>query len=246
MTLPLRIGVLAGASAPGIESLLDRPDLFQLVVVAGCAAPLAQAKTLDAAQVPVVYEEEDWAELFGRFRVDYVVLYGNPENLTDSVLHAYADRVIAIHDGDLMPYAGETRRRYAGANAVREAILAGEPATRSSIYFALDHSGDGPVALVSEAFPVAPLAADAIARGEWEPLTCYAEMHRDWMLRTGWGLLLRRFLELLAAGAVQRVGDVVWIDGVPAPCRLGESPDACRHEGVRRDVPASCPFIAIR
>ena len=100
MTLPLRIGVLAGASAPGVESLLDRPELFQLVV-AGCAAPLAQAKTLDAAQVPVVYEEEDWAELFGRFRVDYVVLYGNPENLTDSVLHAYADRVIAIHDGDL-------------------------------------------------------------------------------------------------------------------------------------------------
>jgi folate-dependent phosphoribosylglycinamide formyltransferase PurN len=246
MTLPLRIGVLAGASAPGIESLLERPDLFQLAVVAACAAPLKQATALEAAQVPVVYEDEDWAELFVRFRVDYVVLYGNAENLTDSVLHTFADRVISIHDGDLMPYAGETRRRYAGPNAVREAILAGEPATRSSIYFAVDHSGDGPVALVSEAYPVAPLAADAITRGEWEPLTRYAEMHREWMLRAGWGPLLRRFLELLAAGAVQRVGAVVWIDGVPAPCRLGESPDACRHEGVRMDVPASCPFIAIR
>jgi hypothetical protein len=66
------------------------------------------------------------------------------------------------------------------------------------------------------------------------------------MLRTAWGPLVRRFLELLAAGAVQRIGDAVWIDGVPAPCRLGESPDACRHGDVRADVPASCPFIALK
>ncbi len=56
MNLPLRIGVLAGASAPGIESLLERPYLFQPVVVAGCAAPLTQANALETAQVPVVYD----------------------------------------------------------------------------------------------------------------------------------------------------------------------------------------------
>lgn len=246
MTLPLRIGVLAGAAAPGIESLLTGGDLFELVVVATTDPAFAEAKALEAAHVPVVFEDDDWAELFGRFRADYVVLYGNPQDLTDSLLYAYADRLIAIHDGDLIPHAGEMRRRYPGANAVREAILAGEAATRSSIYFALDRNADGPVALVSEPYAVAPLAADAIARGEWEMLTEYAQLHRAWMLRTAWGPLLARFFEHLAAGGVQRVGDVVWIDGVPAPCRLGESPDACHHGDVRRDVPASCPFIALR
>jgi hypothetical protein len=35
---------------------------------------------------------------------------------------------------------------------------------------------------------------------------------------------------------------VVWVDGVPGPCRMGDAPAFCREQEAS-GVPVSCPFI---
>jgi hypothetical protein len=73
----------------------------------------------------------------------------------------------------------------------------------------------------------------------------YAALHREWMLRSSWGEMLTRLAEIIAAGTMRVVGDVVWVDGVPGPCRIGETPASCseRDEAMEPGVPASCPFV---
>lgn len=57
---------------------------------------------------------------------------------------------------------------------------------------------------------------------------------------SAYGAMLVRALQFLAAGTLKVANDVVWIDGVPGPCRLGDAPQICH---VQRGIPASCPFI---
>ena len=73
----------------------------------------------------------------------------------------------------------------------------------------------------------------------------YARVHRDWMMRSAYGELLVRALQFLAAGTFKVANNVVWIDGAPGPCRLGDAPQICHELGdhVQRGIPASCPFI---
>ena len=60
-----------------------------------------------------------------------------------------------------------------------------------------------------------------------------------------WGPMLTRAIEFLAAGSVQIVHDVAWIDGAPGPCRLGAAPDVCHKAAgtIETTIPASCPFL---
>ena len=88
------------------------------------------------------------------------------------------------------------------------------------------------------------MALAARELGVDDSLTRYAELHREWMLADA-GTMLMRVIELLAGGTVRTIGDTVWVDGAPGPCRLGEAPRAC-HEPesmVARGIPRSCPFI---
>ena len=254
---PLRIALLASYRLDGMDRLLADPNrgsTWELTIVVGAGTALQGLDLLEAARVPVELRpirqqaafrnlrareayDAQLAELFLALQVDYILLPAHQYILTEALLEPFAGRILALHDADL---SIRDAHLYAGPHAVRDAILAGEPETRSSVYVVTPEVARGPLFLLGAPHPVADMALDARDRGDAAFLTAYAELHRRWMT-SSWGDLFSRTLELLAAGTTQTVGDVVWIDGAPGPCRMGEAPRAC-HE-MSRGIPASCPFI---
>lgn len=260
---PLRIALLASQHATGVDQLLrdrNRGTLWDLAIVIGSEIELAKMNEIEAAHVPVELRpmrlhrsfrnlrvredyDEELGELLHRLNIDYVLLAGYHYILTEPVLARFPHKVLAVHDADFS--LRSDGRTYAGPHAVRDAILAGETETRSSVYMVTRDIARGPLFLLSGPYPVAPMALDARERGDAAYLTSYAELHRRWMIGSSWGEMLSRTLELLAAGTIQIVGDVVWVDGAPGPCRMAEAPRAC-HEPeamLARGIPRSCPFI---
>lgn len=266
----LRIALLTSRSAAGLTHLLADPNrgsLWDFSLVVGSETSLDEAPLLEREGVPFElrplrayfaeqrqsYRNLRWreeyddgvGELLERMKPDYILLDGYQYILTEPVLARFPGRILAIHDADLSRRLGDPPRIYAGPHAVRDAILAGEPETRSSIYMVTRDVAQGPLFLLGQPYPVAEMAAHARNCGDAAFVYEYAALHRQWMVRSSWGPMLSRALELLAGGTMQIVGDVVWIDGAPGPCRLGEGPREC-HEPeslVARGIPRSCPFI---
>lgn len=259
---PLRVALLTSHHAPGIDALLADPNrgsTWELAIVVGSETSLDCEAALESAKVPVelrpirrqtafrnLHAREEYddslADLLAALRVDYILLCGYQYILTEAMLARFPSRILIIHDADL---SLRDASLYAGPHAVRDAILAGEPETRSSIYLASREVGRGPLFLLGAPYRVAEMALDARERGDADFLCAYADLHRQWMHTTSWGPMLTRAMELLAGGTMQVIGDVVWIDGAPGPCRCGEGPRAC-HEPemmLARGIPRSCPFI---
>jgi phosphoribosylglycinamide formyltransferase-1 len=257
---PLRIAVLTSKSAPGLARLLADPNrgsAWELSLVIGSEPELDVLPELERAGVPVelrpirlvhayrnlIAREEydrDLAEALHRIEADFILLCGYEYILTPPILTQFEGKILAIHDGDL----SLRERLYVGSHAVHEAILFGATETRNSVYVVTEDVGRGPLFLLGKPFPVAPMALDAREHGDAEFLARYAELHRQWMTDS-WGEMLSRTLELLAGGTTQIIGDVVWIDGAPGPCRMGYGPHEC-HEPealLARGIPRSCPFI---
>lgn len=251
MSRARRIAILAGRDLPGLGELLadrNRGAAYELSVVVGSGTSFAEGARLDRAGIALALHpfrrnflnlrareeyDRELAEIVAAAEADDVLLAGYPYILTDAFLDAFPGRVLALHDG---------APRYPGLHAVHDAIFAGERETRSTVSLVTRDVGRGPLFLLGPAFAVAPMAADFRERGDYDGLARYADLHRRWMRRASWGALLTRTLELLAGGTMQVVGEVVWIDGAPGPCRLGEAPRVC-HEPAR-GIPASCPFLA--
>jgi hypothetical protein len=101
---------------------------------------------------------------------------------------------------------------------------------------------DGPLFLAGPPFPFPPLVEHARARGNAAMLEAYAVLHRQWMIEAAFPLMLAKAIEFLAAGELQIVKDVVWIDGVPGPCRMGDGPAICREQ-EKSGIPVSCPYV---
>ncbi len=117
------------------------------------------------------------------------------------------------------------------------AMFAGAKETRSAMTLA-----NGTRFLVSGPFHVPPIIDDARTRGDAAMIEAYAELHRKWMIEASYGVMMQKAIEFLAAGSMQIVNGVVWIDGVPGPCRMGDAPAVCHeHE---EGVPMRCPFIS--
>jgi folate-dependent phosphoribosylglycinamide formyltransferase PurN len=258
----LRVALLVSRGPAGLATLLQNPSrgtAFDISIVAGSEAVLADAEALERAGIPVeirpirerrsfrnLREREDYdaslADLFERMEIDVILLAGYGYIVTGALLERFPGRVLAIHDAD---FSIRDRHTFGGPRAVRDAILAGERETRSSIYVVTRDIAAGPLFLLGGPYPLAPMALDARERGDATFLTAYAELHRCWMIASSWGQMMARALELLAASTTHVVGDVVWIDGAPGPCRFGEAPHVC-HEPeamVVRGIPRSCPFI---
>ena len=135
--------------------------------------------------------------------------------------------------------ASEPRRTFVlDTGDVLGALFDGAHETRSTMSLL-----DGPLFLVGAPFPVPPLIDDARVRGDAELIETYAPLHRRWMIEASFGVMLQKAIEFLAAGELQIVKDVVWIDGVPGPCRMGDAPAVCR-ESEKGGIPINCPFIA--
>lgn len=259
---PLRIALLTSHHATGVERLLadrNRGAAWDLSIVVGSEPELAQAAILEDAGVPLelrpmrlvpsfrnLRAREDYdqnlGDLLARMNVDYILVDGYQYILTEAVTARFPGKILAIHDAD---FAIRNRVLYAGPHAVRDAILAGEPETRTSVYVVTRDVARGPLFLLGAPYPVASMALDARERGDVAFLYAYAELHRKWMQSTCWGEMLARSLELLAGGSTRVIGEVVWIDGAPGPCRMGEAPHSCHDPEamLARGIPRSCPFI---
>lgn len=257
---PLRIALLTSRHAPGLAQLLEdrnRGTAWELSLVIGSEPELDELPQLERAGIPVelrpmrmvhayrnllareAYDRE-LAGALHRIGADYILLCGYEYILTPPLVTEFKGKILAIHDGDL----SLRERLYTGPHAVHEAILFGAAETRNSVYLVTEDVGRGPLFLLGRPHPVAPMALDARERGDATFLSRYAELHRQWMLQS-WGAMLSRTLELLAGGTMQIVGDIVWIDGAPGPCRMGHAPHEC-HEPetlLARGIPRSCPFI---
>lgn len=265
---PLRVAVLTSSSAPGIEQLLagsDRGVLYDLACVAGSEESFAQRRAVEEANVPLVLRplkailagrgmsfrnlasreeyDRETADVLRAYGADYAILAGYRYFVSGPLLEGFADHLLAIHDADLTVLDDEGARRYCDLHGVRRAIFAGAAETRSSVFFVTERPGAGPLMLLSRPFPVAPIAHDALACGEYDLAVAYARVHRQWMTTTSWGGMLVEAIRLLAGGTIAIADGIAWIDGAPGPCRLGEAPRFCEPEQIRRGIPASCPFI---
>lgn len=265
---PPRLAVLTSHSAAGIERLLEdanRGTLYQLAAVISTETAVAEGEAIERAGVPLILEPlRSWqqerslplrnlkartdydveiAGILDRLGVTHVILTGYRYILGEPLLSAFPQRIIALHDGDLTVQDAHGTRLLAGLHAVREAVFSGASQTRCSAYLVTREVGQGPLLLLSGAYPVASIATDARAWGDADLLTAYADSHGRWMLRSAAGDMLLRVAQMISAGTLQVVGDVVWVDGVPGPCRMGEAPSTCFERNIDSGIPASCPFI---
>lgn len=267
---PLRVALLASSSAPGIEPLLADPNrgaIYDIACVISTETELEQAPLLEDAKIPLIlrpmrrmlasrdlslrnlHAREDYdgetADLLKSLHVDWIVLDGYHYIVTEPLLTLFPNHLLALHESDLTLKDEDGRRRYTELHSVRRAIFAGERETRSSMFFVNDRVCEGPLFLVSRPYPVAEIATDGLAWGAYDLVNSYVKVHRDWMVRSAWGEMLSRAMGFLAAGTIRVANDVVWVDGAPGPCRLGEAPRACHvlKGEVQRGIPASCPFI---
>jgi hypothetical protein len=122
--------------------------------------------------------------------------------VTDPMLSAFRHRILNAHHSDLTLRGPDEATRYPGLRAVRDAVLAGEPETRSTMHLVTPEVDEGPAIVRSWSFPVSPLVACARRAGDLRTLSAYAFAHENWMLGAGWGPLLAAAIELVATGRV--------------------------------------------
>ncbi len=220
---PLRVALLTTNRAPGIESLLDDPargTSYELVV--GIATePLAEtAGHLAAADIPCAIhdlrqfcreQESRVSDLNCRqrfdartvrfleaYRPDLVLFDAYLHILTAPMLDAYPGRILNIHDADLTILGPDGLPKYRGLHATYDALAAGEPATRTCVHLVTPELDAGRVLLRSRPFPASPMVAEARRLGATKMLKAYAFAHREWMMRSVWGSLLREAVHLAA------------------------------------------------
>ncbi len=187
----LKIAILCSHRAPGLEDLLNDPargvdyeiscvitnnrDLRErdMIVDAGitCIARPHPPKDLVEREA---YDAET-ARYLKIFGVDVVVLCCYLRILTAPMLAAFPCRILNLHDSDLP--------KYVGLHATRDAIRAGERETRATAHWVTEEVDAGPILLRSKAFPV---LGDARA-------------HRELVIRTAWGPLMRDAIHQVAS-----------------------------------------------
>jgi hypothetical protein len=233
----MRLGLITTAFEPPIAKY---GDLHELVCVIDSTNARKPPRNLHEREE----YDRDMAGALAAAEVDYVIAAGYEYVLTAPMLETFPNRILIVHNADLTDRDEFGQRRWIGPQPVLDALLAGVKATRTSLYFATDDVGSGPLFLVGPRHPVPPIVQDALARGDYDSVAAYAHLHSRWM-RESWKGLLTHAIEILAAGSIRIVRDLVWIDGVPGPCRLGEAPDLCRaaERVIDKHIPSSCPFI---
>jgi phosphoribosylglycinamide formyltransferase-1 len=211
----LRIAVLCSQRAPALEALLAHPhaDLAAIITTDPAAAKTLQpAVSCVESGVPVICRpnvpkrrervsyDAATAELLTRLDVDYVFCLGYLYVLTGPMLAAFPERIVNIHDADL------TRPlRFPGLHATRDAILAGERATRSTLHLVNEDLDGGPVLYLSDPYAVAPFVRDAVRAGAGDIVRAYAYAHREWMMRDAWPRLVTQTMNRFAATPVEAI-----------------------------------------
>lgn len=194
----LKVAILCSHRAPGIQDLLNDPDrgsVYEIACVITNNRDLRERDTLVDAGITCIarpqppknlrQREQYDAETAGylkAFDVDLVVLCCYLRILTAPMLAAFPGRIINLHDSDLAITNGRGAPRYVGLHSTRDAILAGERETRATAHWVNEEVDAGPILLRSEAFPV---LGDVRA-------------HRERVIRTAWGPLMRQAIHRVA------------------------------------------------
>jgi phosphoribosylglycinamide formyltransferase-1 len=226
----LRVAVLCSYRAPGLEGLLRHPHrgkLFDIACVVASEPEVKGRAAIEHAGVPVLvhpirrFHQECGVPLQDRearraydaltvhvleqLDADVVLMLGYLYVATDVLIAAYPDRVFNIHDSDLSVVDQDGDRRYVGLHSTRDAIVAGERSTRSTIHIVTPKLDSGPIVMASEPYPVAPFATQAANEGAADIVRAYAYAHREWMMRDCWADLAASTLELVSAGVLEEV-----------------------------------------
>ena len=215
----LRIAVLCGKRAPGLDALLRHPlrgRLYNVACVITTEPFLSDKAGIEASGVPVMSHpmlnkklverpqyDEVTAQTLEMLDVNLVVLLGYIYIVTYPLLAKFPERIVNIHDSDLTLSRPDGSRRYVGLHSTRDAIIAGEKQTRSTVHLVTEELDAGPILALSEPYPVAPFAHDAASDGHVDIVRAYAYAHREWMMRSSWGPLLIRTIENLSCGRLE-------------------------------------------
>ena len=224
-----RVAVLCSQRAPGLAHLLAESRQagasFDVVCCLTSADNLIDAPLLLSYDVPLITHpvrafyaahtpgcrfsdreariayDRRTAAMLNAFRPDVIVLAGYLLLLTHPMVTAYAGRIINVHHSDLLRRNAAGAARYPGLRAVRDAILAGELETRSSAHLVTERLDEGPLLARSEPYPVPVVAQWAREAGDKDVLKSAIWAHQEWMLRTAFGPLMVRAIEMVAAAA---------------------------------------------
>jgi phosphoribosylglycinamide formyltransferase-1 len=243
---PLRVVALFSGGASGVRYLREHDpaygDAYEVVGAVTDDPDAPGIEHLEAADVPVVtrdirafYEERGadtgdmdvraafdrgTADRIAEFDPDLVVLSGYMWVLTAPVVDAYP--VVNVHPADLTVTDEDGERVYVGPDVVYDAVVAGEPATRSSVHLVTTDVDAGPVLVRSEPHAVNRELVETLrAFGADEALRDYVDAHQEWMKWTGDGPALAAALSLIAEGRVAVDHGTALIDGEPGPHDLG-------------------------
>lgn len=212
----LRVALLCGRRAPGLAYLLERDarrgECYELVAGVTTDPDSEALAAFTAADRPCIVHDirqfyaargarrgdmavrhaydERTRELLALFHPDVVVLSGYLHIVTARLLDAYPRRMLNVHDADLTIRGADGRPTYPGLHATRDAIRAGETATRCTLHVVTEQVDNGPVVARSAPFPV---------QGR------HHYLQRECMMRDAWGPLISNGIELLARGAAAPV-----------------------------------------
>jgi len=151
------------------------------------------------------------AALVKTFEVDVIALGGYMSYLT-------LDRCINVHPADLSILNAKRKRRYAGDNAVVDAIAAGESLLRSSTIWTDRGVDTGPLLMVSDPVKVRlPEPLDSLV-SDREKLLRVAEEHQNQLKEAGDWKIFPMTIEMIARGRFALDEQMrVYVDGQPAP-----------------------------
>jgi phosphoribosylglycinamide formyltransferase-1 len=202
----LRVAILCSTRAPGLGALLSDPARgfeYEIACVITNNRDLREREALVGAGIACIarpapprdlHEREQYdaetAAYLATFDVDLVVLCCYLRILTAPMLAAFPQRIVNLHDSDLAITGDGGNPRYVGLRSTLDAIVAGERETRATAHWVSEKVDGGPILLRSEAFPV-----PALGREELKP---YARLHREWVIRTTWGPLMKEAIRRIA------------------------------------------------
>jgi folate-dependent phosphoribosylglycinamide formyltransferase PurN len=130
--------------------------------------------------------------------VELIVLSGYLHILTAPMLAEFPGRILNVHDSDLLCLGPGGVPAYRGLRATRDALLAGETETRSSVHLVTAEVDVGPVIVRSAAFRVEAEISRALRDRDARSFKAGAYAQRERMMQE-WGPLL--------VEAIERVGE---------------------------------------
>jgi len=233
---PLRLAVLCSHRAPGLRQLLAAGEAEGFSVVGVVASDPASSALPDTAgrDIPCVVHDirafyrsveappgdlsvrlrydAATARILEPLRPDLLLLAGYIHVLTEPVLEFRPDAIVSVHDSDLT-LTGPAGPRYRGLHATRDALLAGERETRSTVHLVTPEVDMGPPLLRSWPFEVPdPVPGESVGSRAWR--------QREWMMQACWGALLVRSVQLFARREVTLDEGRVLVRGQPGPLTL--------------------------